>query len=204
MFREICDYLLPQRRITVDSLLQKGERTEDFDTKLDEMRQEAWNGNISLTEQLGVKIEKNGFTTGDKIQQTITTGSFVTCAIICLSVLPNAIKGDDFARFFGGLTGVMGISYASIARNKVVESDNYDDLRTFWAVQSKINQRVIADTINAEPHVGKRIEISSDSPCRDCGFYTNNSFLPCTVRPYLVGQMNEKSEPICREFEPKN
>ena len=167
------------------------------------MRQTAWDNNISLTEQLGVKIEKNGFTTSDKIQQTITQtitmGSFVTCAIICLSVLPNAIKGDDFARFFGGVAGVMGISYASIARNQRVESDNYDDLRTFWAVQSKINQRVIADRMNAEANVGKRIEISSDSPCRDCGYYTNNSFLPCAVSTDLVGTENAKD---CRDFEP--
>ena len=131
-------------------------------------------------------------------------GSFVTCAIICLSVLPNAIKGDDFARFFGGVAGVMGISYASIARNQRVEYDNWNDLRIFWAIQSKINQRVIADRMNTEANVGSRIEISSDSPCNDCGYYTDNTFLPCAVRPDLVGQMDEKGEPICREFESKN
>ena len=84
MFREIYDYVAPRRRVTVDNLLQEREREQDFDTKLNTTRQEAWNGNISLNEQLGVEIEKNGFTTWDKIQQTITTGSSLTCAIICL------------------------------------------------------------------------------------------------------------------------
>ena len=63
---------------------------------------------------------------------------------------------------------------------------------------------VIADTINAEANIGKRIEISSNSLCRGCGFYTDNAFLPCAVRVDLVGQMDEKGEPICREFETKN
>ena len=56
MLREIYDYVAPRRRITVDSLLQETERTDlysdvpDFDNKLQEMRQEAWDSNISLTE----------------------------------------------------------------------------------------------------------------------------------------------------------
>ena len=89
----------------------------------------------------------------------------MTCAIICLSVLPNATKGDNFARFFGGVAGVMGISYTSIGRNKVVESDNYDDLRTFWAVESKINQRVIVDRMNDQANVG-RLGRLCQTPCR--------------------------------------
>ena len=153
-----------------------------------------------MNEQLGVEIEKNGFTTWDKIQQTITTGSSLTCAIICLFLLPNAIKGDDFARFFGSVAGVMGISYASIARNQRVESDNYDDLRIFWAVQSKINQRVIADRMNTQANVGKRIEINSDSPCRNCGFFTDNAFLPCTLRPLTASGVKVRED--CRDFEP--